>query len=101
MDNSAGDVKRIKDKSKGKVRGEKYCIKSQDHKCRTTPETEKDIKQRPNSVRHPNLLINEDLPMHLTIDNDHNQKNTAYCVEFDTLTRLDKCDDVTMPLRVG
>ncbi|XP_045564774.1 uncharacterized protein [Salmo salar] len=50
LDNSAGDVKRIKDKSKGKVRGEKYCIKSQDHKCKTTPETEKDIKQRPNSV---------------------------------------------------
>ncbi|XP_041755019.1 uncharacterized protein LOC121582922 isoform X2 [Coregonus clupeaformis] len=47
-----GDVKRIKDKSKGKVRKEKVWIevqKSQDHKRRTTPETEKDIKQRSNS----------------------------------------------------
>lgn len=60
LDYSGGDVKRIKDKSKGKVGGEKYCIESQDHKCRTTPEKEKDIKQRPNSVRHPNLFINED-----------------------------------------
>eukprot|EP00063_Salmo_salar_P007737 XP_013982572.1 PREDICTED: uncharacterized protein LOC106562304 [Salmo salar] len=50
LDYSAGDVKRIKDKSKGKVGGEKHCIESQDHKCRTTPEKEKDIKQRPNSV---------------------------------------------------
>ncbi|XP_045062785.1 uncharacterized protein LOC121537427 isoform X4 [Coregonus clupeaformis] len=52
-DYSAGDVKRIKDKSKGKVRKEKVWIevqKSQDHKRRTTPETEKDIKQRSNSV---------------------------------------------------
>eukprot|EP00063_Salmo_salar_P007735 XP_013982570.1 PREDICTED: uncharacterized protein LOC106562303 [Salmo salar] len=50
LDYSAGDVKRIKDKSKGKVGGEKHCIESQDHKCRTTPEKEKYIKQRPNSV---------------------------------------------------
>ncbi|XP_029623480.1 uncharacterized protein LOC115203182 [Salmo trutta] len=49
-DSDTGDVKRIKDKSKGKVGGEKYYIESQDHKCRTTPEKEKDIKQRPNSV---------------------------------------------------
>eukprot|EP00063_Salmo_salar_P064737 XP_014039572.1 PREDICTED: uncharacterized protein LOC106592770 [Salmo salar] len=48
-DSDTGDVKRIKDKSKGKVGGEKHCIESQDHKCRTTPEKEKDIKQRPNS----------------------------------------------------
>lgn len=60
LDYSAGDVKRIKDKSKGKVGGEKHSIESQDHKCRTTQEKEKDIKQRPNSVRHPNLLIKED-----------------------------------------
>lgn len=101
MDYSAGDVKRIKDKSKGKVGGEKHCIESQDHKCRTTPEKEKYIKQRPNSVRHQNVLINEDLPMHLTADNDHNKENTAYCVDFNPLTRLDKCDNVTMPLRMG
>ncbi|XP_036820285.1 uncharacterized protein LOC110506627 [Oncorhynchus mykiss] len=50
LDYSAGDVKRIKDKSKGKVGGEKHSIESQDHKCRTTQEKEKDIKQRPNSV---------------------------------------------------
>ncbi|XP_055756319.1 uncharacterized protein LOC129834985 isoform X1 [Salvelinus fontinalis] len=50
LDYSGGDVKRIKDKSKGKVGGEKYCIESQDHKCRTTPEKEKDIKQRSKSV---------------------------------------------------
>ncbi|CAB1329963.1 unnamed protein product [Coregonus sp. 'balchen'] len=52
-DSDTGDVKRIKDKSKGKVRKEKVWIevqKSQDHKRRTTPETEKDIKQRSNSV---------------------------------------------------
>ncbi|XP_031685316.1 uncharacterized protein LOC116374755 [Oncorhynchus kisutch] len=50
LDYSAGVVKRIKDKSKGKVGGEKHSIESQDHKCRTTQEKEKDIKQRPNSV---------------------------------------------------
>ncbi|XP_070985509.1 protein starmaker-like [Oncorhynchus clarkii lewisi] len=50
LDYSAGDVKRIKDKSKGKVGGEKHSIESQEHKCRTTQEKEKDIKQRPNSV---------------------------------------------------
>ncbi|XP_064868638.1 uncharacterized protein LOC115112757 [Oncorhynchus nerka] len=50
LDYSAGDVKRIKDKSKGKVGGEKHSIESQDQKCRTTQEKEKDIKQRPNSV---------------------------------------------------
>ncbi|XP_064841893.1 uncharacterized protein LOC135553893 [Oncorhynchus masou masou] len=50
LDYSAGDVKRIKDKSKGKVGGEKHSIESQDHKSRTTQEKEKDIKQRPNSV---------------------------------------------------
>jgi hypothetical protein len=62
LDYSAGDVKRIKDKSKGKVGGGKHSTESQDHKCRTTQEKEKekDIKQRPNSVRHSNLLINED-----------------------------------------
>ncbi|XP_036820282.1 uncharacterized protein LOC118944533 [Oncorhynchus mykiss] len=49
-DSETGDVKRIKDKSKGKVGGEKHSIESQDHKCRTTQEKEKDIKQRPNSV---------------------------------------------------
>ncbi|XP_031686917.1 uncharacterized protein LOC116374876 isoform X2 [Oncorhynchus kisutch] len=49
-DSDTGDVKRIKDKSKGKVGGEKHSIESQDHKCRTTQEKEKDIKQRPNSV---------------------------------------------------
>ncbi|XP_041755371.1 uncharacterized protein LOC123492643 isoform X2 [Coregonus clupeaformis] len=52
-DSDTGDVKSIKDKSKGKVRKEKVWIevqKSQDHKRRTTPETEKDIKQRSNSV---------------------------------------------------
>ncbi|XP_070985296.1 uncharacterized protein [Oncorhynchus clarkii lewisi] len=43
-------MKRIKDKSKGKVGGEKHSIESQDHKCRTTQEKEKDIKQRPNLV---------------------------------------------------
>ncbi|XP_021442053.2 uncharacterized protein LOC110506626 isoform X1 [Oncorhynchus mykiss] len=48
LDYSAGDMKRIKDKSKGKVGGEKHSIESQDHKCRTTQEKEKDIKQRPN-----------------------------------------------------
>ncbi|XP_070985507.1 DNA ligase 1-like [Oncorhynchus clarkii lewisi] len=49
-DSETGDVKRIKDKSKGKVGGEKHSIESQEHKCRTTQEKEKDIKQRPNSV---------------------------------------------------
>ncbi|XP_064840865.1 uncharacterized protein LOC135552873 [Oncorhynchus masou masou] len=50
LDYSAGDVKSIKDKSKGKVGGEKHSIESQDHKSRTTQEKEKDIKLRPNSV---------------------------------------------------
>ncbi|CAB1323305.1 unnamed protein product, partial [Coregonus sp. 'balchen'] len=52
-DYSAGDVKSINDKSKGKVRKEKVWIevqKSQDHKRRKTQETEKDSKQRSNSV---------------------------------------------------
>ncbi|XP_045081383.1 uncharacterized protein LOC121583286 [Coregonus clupeaformis] len=59
----SGDVKRIKDKSKGKVRKEKVWFevqKFQDHKRRTTPETEKDIKQRSNSHRQSKKDQDED-----------------------------------------